>query len=137
MRYTVTVNGTPVPAPRPRVTRRGTYMPAAYTAWRDEVGWHAKSVIKEPLTGPVTLLMQFRVQRGRVDLDNLVKGVLDALNGIAYHDDAQVVRLSAHKLAAPPSERGVTVYVMDNEGYIQTLEKTVMSVLERLKGVES
>lgn len=31
------------------------------------------------------------------DIDNLVKIILDALNGVAYMDDAQVVALHAHK----------------------------------------
>lgn len=33
----------------------------------------------------------------RPDLDNLVKTVLDALNGIAWDDDAQVCRMTATK----------------------------------------
>lgn len=33
------------------------------------------------------------------DLDNIVK-ILDALNGIVWRDDAQIVKLSAHKLYA-------------------------------------
>jgi Holliday junction resolvase RusA-like endonuclease len=33
----------------------------------------------------------------RPDLDNLIKTVLDALNGIAYTDDKQIVRLGATK----------------------------------------
>lgn len=31
------------------------------------------------------------------DLDNIVKSVLDALNGVAYHDDKQVVEIYAVK----------------------------------------
>ena len=34
----------------------------------------------------------------RPDLDNLVKLVKDALNGLAWHDDSQIVSLSANKL---------------------------------------
>ena len=34
---------------------------------------------------------------GRPDLDNLIKGVMDALNGILWLDDAQVVRIHAGK----------------------------------------
>jgi len=36
----------------------------------------------------------------RCDLDNLVKAVLDGLKGAAYHDDRQVVRLTAEKRRA-------------------------------------
>ncbi len=31
------------------------------------------------------------------DLDNIVKAVLDALNGIAFYDDSQIVRLQVEK----------------------------------------
>ena len=31
------------------------------------------------------------------DLDNIAKGILDAMNGIIYKDDVQVVRLSLQK----------------------------------------
>jgi Holliday junction resolvase RusA-like endonuclease len=31
------------------------------------------------------------------DIDNVVKCILDALNGVAFHDDTQVVRLYAEK----------------------------------------
>lgn len=33
----------------------------------------------------------------RPDVDNLAKAVLDALNGVAWADDAQIVKLSVHK----------------------------------------
>lgn len=32
------------------------------------------------------------------DTDNIAKAVLDALNGIAYYDDSQIVSLTVHKL---------------------------------------
>ena len=38
-----------------------------------------------------------RVVPGKPDIDNVVKAVLDALNGIAYQDDAQVSVLHAAK----------------------------------------
>ena len=34
---------------------------------------------------------------GRPDLDNLVKALTDACNGIVWRDDAQIVRLMAEK----------------------------------------
>ena len=35
------------------------------------------------------------------DIDNLIKAVMDALNGVAYDDDNQVIELSAKKVYAP------------------------------------
>ena len=31
------------------------------------------------------------------DIDNVIKSILDALNGVAYHDDTQVVAVFAEK----------------------------------------
>jgi len=45
------------------------------------------------------LAMQHNIVRPtkRPDLDNIIKGVLDGLNGQAYKDDSQVVELTASK----------------------------------------
>jgi len=40
----------------------------------------------------------FMATRRRKDLDNLVKLVLDALNGEAFADDSQVVEINARKI---------------------------------------
>ncbi len=39
-----------------------------------------------------------RATSERGDLDNLLKGFLDAGNGILWHDDAQIVELRANKV---------------------------------------
>jgi Holliday junction resolvase RusA-like endonuclease len=39
--------------------------------------------------------------RRRLDGSNVLKAVEDALNGIAYHDDSQVMETSARKLIEP------------------------------------
>lgn len=39
----------------------------------------------------------FELPTKKPDTDNLAKIVLDALNGMAYHDDAQIVRLTVQK----------------------------------------
>ena len=50
-----------------------------------------------PLRGPVRVEVSvYRPQR-RGDLDNTLKVILDALRGIAYGDDAQVIHLVARR----------------------------------------
>jgi Holliday junction resolvase RusA-like endonuclease len=34
---------------------------------------------------------------GRPDLDNVIKSILDALNGVAYSDDSAVISVTAEK----------------------------------------
>lgn len=46
------------------------------------------------------------------DVDNLVKAVLDALNGVAWEDDSQIVRLSASKEYS--SEPYVFLYIHES-----------------------
>ena len=43
------------------------------------------------------MLMQKLFPCKRPDIDNIVKAVADGLNGVAYDDDAQIVRLEARK----------------------------------------
>lgn len=46
------------------------------------------------------------------DLDNLTKSVLDALNGIAWYDDAQIVELKVNKYYSAGSGR-ITLYISE------------------------
>lgn len=43
------------------------------------------------------------------DCDNLAKGVLDSLNGIAYKDDSQIVSLEVQKLWGSPERAEVII----------------------------
>jgi len=107
----------PMPAPRPRVTRYGTYNDPKYTAYKHAIALQCKRHFTEPISGPVKmeLVFQFKtpkswsrkkaeaaINRGahtqKPDADNLGKGVKDALNGIAYIDDAQIASLSIVKV---------------------------------------
>ena len=45
--------------------------------------------------------LEFPTQARRNDIDNLAKQVLDAVNGILFVDDSQVVKLCASKEFAP------------------------------------
>lgn len=47
------------------------------------------------------------------DIDNIAKVVLDALNGIAYDDDTQIVALSVYKFYAEDPRVNVTISPCD------------------------
>jgi crossover junction endodeoxyribonuclease RusA len=78
--------------------------------WRRLVAERARDAIAAPIAGPVDITLTFWLPRPpsvsakrrptpccKPDLDKLVRAVLDALSGIAYVDDAQVVVLMAGK----------------------------------------
>lgn len=46
------------------------------------------------------------------DCDNIAKSILDALNGIAYDDDSQIVELSVSKVYSA-NEEGVDLYLTE------------------------
>ena len=66
----------------------------------------SRKVVFLPLAGPVRLTMDFHIRKPKrtrygqfppADLDNLIKAVKDAGNGILYNDDKQVVEIIATK----------------------------------------
>jgi Holliday junction resolvase RusA-like endonuclease len=65
----------------------------------------ARDVFTEPLLGAriEVRIDYFHVSNRRLDMDNVAKCILDALNSLAYIDDRQVRLQSstAHSLAAP------------------------------------
>jgi Holliday junction resolvase RusA-like endonuclease len=74
---------------------------------------------RQPFLGPIRLVMRFQMERGKSvkrktpcvkpDADKLARTVLDALTGIVYVDDGQVVEMVVSK--AYDSEPGVVVDV--------------------------
>lgn len=109
----------PKSAPRPRVTRRGTYNDKDYTEWKNGLKLLAKTKFKKPITHPVSINIEFffeipkswtkkkkaaaKWHTSKPDVDNLCKSVLDALNGIAFKDDSQVCMIQAKKQYAQQS----------------------------------
>lgn len=70
--------------------------------------------------GAVSIVLQFGLLKPksakrehpsvRPDIDKLSRAVLDALHGIVFKDDGQVVRLTAEKFyVTQPEEQGVTI----------------------------
>lgn len=89
-----TVPGMPISKARPRTvqTRQGkrmTYTPGKSASFEKDVKWEAKRAGIRKSSGLVVLTMRF--YGSRADWDNLAKSICDALNGIAYEDDRQIV----------------------------------------------
>lgn len=99
-----TVFGPPRPKERARVTMRGAYTPKRTKQYQRAVGEVALMSIGRswPLEGVyrVTCLFVFAGHR-HPDGDNCEKAVLDALQGIAYKNDRQVMGSSWEKLVEP------------------------------------
>ena len=96
----IIVPGRPVPKGRPRLGVRGRevyiYTPPETKEYEEFVGWVAKFAGCKPISGPVEVEIWCYL-KGKADVDNLCKSILDGLNRIAYKDDDQVVDLYVHK----------------------------------------
>lgn len=123
---TYMVYGEAVGKGRPRFAKRGnfvsTYTPLKTKTYEDEIRMMAKAAMgaSEPLETPVTVAIyisvgipsSFSKQRKKdalaniekptkkPDIDNSAKCHLDAMNGIVYLDDKQVVNLHVTKVYA-------------------------------------
>ena len=94
----------PVPLARPRVTKKGTFLPPRSRAYRAVIQQAAQVAMNhfEPMTGALFCNLEFYrkfkdTARNYGDADNHLKAILDALNGIVYLDDAQIVDISVKK----------------------------------------
>jgi Holliday junction resolvase RusA-like endonuclease len=106
----------PVPAPRARTGRYGQYYPPKYKKFQRDMASEIGTLRwGTPLKGPIAVEIKLvctqpknptRSYPCRGDIDNYSKGVLDALNGIAWVDDVQVTSLEVTKEYAPKTERG-------------------------------
>lgn len=97
-KITFTVDVQPLPKQRPRVVNGHAHTPTRTRTYERTVGWLARAAMRgqPPLRGDVAVTLEFlRKGTRRADLDNMIKAVLDGLNGIVYEDDLQVVRISS------------------------------------------
>jgi len=99
----------PIPKGRPKFTKQGRcYTPKKTKEFENELYFMAKDIYKgEPLEGALHIDISFYLRKPKTvkrkyphvkpDLDNYIKGTLDALNGLLYLDDSQVVTITASK----------------------------------------
>ena len=91
------VEGNPQPKERPRFARHA-YTPSRTRAAEAKIAAIARANGVRLTTAPISLTVAFyRDSARRCDLDNLLKLVQDALNGIAWVDDEQIMDLAASK----------------------------------------
>ena len=123
MRIEFTIPGEPKGKGRPRFTKSGhTYTPkstaeyetAVKAAYYEAVGASCRFEAEIPLCMYITaycgipksagkkkradMMSQLILPTKKPDADNIVKVIADALNRVAYHDDAQIVRLKYRKV---------------------------------------
>jgi crossover junction endodeoxyribonuclease RusA len=108
MRARLVIRGTPIPLQRSRTSSGRHYLPKRSRTYRElvQAEWMAAG---RPSLGsaPFAMSAQFVGSRANADLDNLVKAILDALNGLAYADDSQLVSVDARKLPVDDGARAI------------------------------
>lgn len=118
------INKTPQPQSRPRFTARGRYVhayenkkitmykhmvAATYQSYFGSVKPTEKAIAVDvvfyrPVQKSISKIERQRRLTGKSlpaikpDIDNYVKAILDALNGVAFRDDKQIISLNAKKL---------------------------------------
>lgn len=129
MVITFKILGIPVPKGRPRFTRVAgfvrTYTPLKTHRWEKIVRGQAVSYRPKYLwEGPITMSLTFMMPRPKSmpkkvvyhikkpDLDNLAKSVKDALQGIIYKTDSQIIILNLEKK-----------YTLDEYGVVVRMEE--------------
>lgn len=129
------VAGAAIGKGRPRFARRGAhviaYTPEKTKAYESEIKAAASAAMagSQVITGAVHIDIVIHVEPpaswskkrraealgdavypiGKPDIDNVTKGILDAMNGIVYADDKQVVQMTVAKRYFEPA--GVVVRV--------------------------
>ena len=100
------------PVPFKRVVgNRHKFNDKRYSEYKDVLGYFALREMQgqPPLTGAIKLSADFYklnpkdiTSRNWGDVDNFLKAVMDALTGICYDDDRQVIEVHARKLFGTP-----------------------------------
>ena len=121
----LTVWHEPIGQPRHRVTTRGKfarmYLPKDHAVHSFKQAIQAEFGKRLPAIGPIKLTVYAWFSRPKSeirktkpmpeyphikkpDADNVLKAVMDALNGLAWHDDAQVASVTVEKMVCYGTE---------------------------------
>jgi Holliday junction resolvase RusA-like endonuclease len=118
MKFRFEIYGNPVPQGRPRAFRRGGYIgmydPKPSKDWKETIRWQALKQNPKIFLGALKMKLTFLLPRPKSlpkkvvhhikkpDCDNLIKAAKDALKGICYKDDSQIIEIYAIKKYAVP-----------------------------------
>ena len=122
MGVSFSVNTEPYPQPRPRVARGGgVYEPERVVEYKKMLGiagrlaMRGRPLFATPVTMTVAIRRNIKIDSRRFgDIDNHLKAVFDALNGVCYTDDALICGVRATKEKS--AQTGVDVTIEDAEG---------------------
>jgi len=107
----IKINMRAMPAPRARITKNGAYNPSKYTNYKKALQMHFKGFKRyEALRGleievscfliPPRSIKHRKYPFPNFDVDNALKGILDAGNKILWDDDLQIVKATVSKAYA-------------------------------------
>jgi crossover junction endodeoxyribonuclease RusA len=132
MEITFDVVGRPAPQGSKKSIGNNRFIEASkfLPAWRTAISLAAEQAVAEQLwarvSGPVELEVMFYLERPSSissnkrafpivppDLDKLMRGVGDALSGVIYDDDAQIIRVLCWKQYADKREPGAFIRVAE------------------------
>jgi len=123
------VPGDPVAQARavPRISKRGKrwkYDPVECRNWKDYIKVLARAALKKPFAREVPLYAEIKVYLRRPisskrpypsvrpDLTNYIKGIEDALSGLVYYDDGQIISMNISKLYInDPAKAGAWIMI--------------------------
>ena len=127
----ITIIGKPTGKGRPKFSRQGnfirTYTPEKTVNYENlvKMAWYNEGLEKMEGKITATIFAYFKIPKAvskkkraqmdgafydkKPDTDNLAKSILDALNGIAYDDDSQVVSLLVSKKYTDGEEKAVLI----------------------------
>ena len=134
----------PVACPRPKISMRGKtpvpYYPQKYTTFRNNVKTWISNNYPEAMFSADSILylhytfvlprpkslMRKKDPQGRIphskkpDLDNLVKSVNDAFEGLVFAQDSHVQMILAHKWIAAKDEKPSIEVIVEEISYENT-----------------
>jgi Holliday junction resolvase RusA-like endonuclease len=129
VKFLLTIPAEPIAQGRPRLSSRGgfarAYDPPKSRSWKALVADFAEKAMRDqgitkPMEGPLMVKIRFGFplpksqyrknpkpmmwHMKRPDLDNLYKGVIDAMEGIVYPRDSEIVKVIMDKVIVPQGE---------------------------------